>query len=450
MKKLILSLAVLLSFGSAVEALAQARPTGLGPEWGETEEIKALTGRSNNLLQENITNKEYGRAAYYLQNLLTYAPKATINIYVRGSNMYRNRAEAATDKAEKMMYLDSLMMMYDMAIENFGEKYPEQRKRFIESKAIDYRLINPLDRQGVAEYFRTAIAELGNDIEPRLILTYFNELSIDYKNDDVSTEEFLMEFDRLYPMVVSLGTDSQVRQLEGILAGSGAANCENLENIFSSRIDAEPENEELLGMVLALLGRAGCMGTDFYLKTGELYFKVNPSAKTAIIIASYYMEKGDNATALRYFNDALAIATDPSDRSDLSLNIAGLQLNEKNYREAYNFASRAAKDNPRNPKAYLIMGMAQAGGAATVQVADEFERQAAYWLVVDNLLQARQLAIANPAAGLSVSDVNKNIAQFQAGFPTDEELFFQGKQEGTPYTVNAGWITGSTTIRKRP
>lgn len=420
----------------------------MGPEWGETDEIKERMRRAYSLLGETVRNKQYGRAAYYLQDLLANAPTANINIYVHASNMYRLRAQATDDKAERMVYLDSLFMIYDKGVEYLGDKNAMYKKRFIESKAKDYRTINPLDRKGIAEHFRTAIEELGNDIDPDLILTYFNELSIDFNNDDVSTEEFLSEYDRLYPMVVALGTESQVKTWDAILGMSGAANCENLENIFRSQIEAEPENAELLEKVVALLNRAGCAGTDFYLKTAELYYNLNPSSKTAIIIAQNYVAKNDNATALRYFNDALNITTDPVERANLSANVAMISLKQGNYRDTYSFASRAAQADPKNPTAFFLMGVAQASAARSLQ--DEFQRQTVYWLAVDNLQQARQLAIANPSAGLSVSDINKNITEFQTGFPPVEELFMLDMNEGDPYTVNAGWITGKTTVRKRP
>ncbi len=450
MKKLILSLAlVLIAGGFAIEAYAQPSVANLGPEWGETDEIKVRMSRAYTLLNENVRNKQYGRAAAYLNDLLTNAPKAHVNIYVYGTNMYRARAEAAEDKAEKMVMLDSLALLYDMGIANFGEQEPALKKRFIENKAIDYLNNVPLDRMGIADRFRAAIAELGNDIDPKLILVYFNELSVDYQNDDVSTEEFLSEYNRLYPMVATLGTETQMRQWDGILTNSGAANCENLEKIFSDRIAAEPENEELLGMVLALLERAGCLGSDFYLKTGEFYYKVKPSAQTALILASYYAEKGDKAAALRYYTDALNLATDPTDRSKVSIQIAASYLSDGNNREAYNYATRAAQADPNNPTSYYIMGMAQASAARTVE--NDFERQAVYWLVVDNLLRARQLAMANPSYGLSISNLNKGIAEFQTGFPTLEDIFMsKGLEEGASYTVNAGWITGTTTVRKRP
>ncbi len=446
MKKLILSLALaLLTCGFALDTFAQPQ---MGPEWGETAEIKERMRRSYSFLSETVRNKQYGRAAAYLQDLLANAPKAHVNIYVHGSNMYRTRAEAAEDKAERMVMLDSLALIYDLGIKYFGEQHPDLKKRFIESKAIDYLNINPMDRKGIADRFRSAIEELGNEIDPLLVLAYFNELSIDFKNDDVSTEEFLTEYDRLYPMMVALGTETQVKQWDGILANSGAANCENLEKIYNDRIDADPENEELLGTVVALLNRAGCAGTEFYLKTAELFHKVKPSAQTALIIASYYTEKGDRATALRYFNDALNLATDPADKGKVSINIAGLQLSEGNYREAYNYASRASQADPKNPTAYYIMGMAQASAAKTVE--NNFDKQTVYWLVVDNMLQARQLAITNPSYGLSVSNLNKNVAEFQTGFPSPEDLFMKGLTDGESYTVNAGWITGKTTVRKRP
>lgn len=443
MKKLILSFALLFAGGFVPDAFAQ-----LGPEWGATDAERSRMQRNYSFLNETIKTRQYGKAAYYLQELMSKAPGAHINIYILGGNMYKTRAEAAGDEAERMVYADSLMMMYDRGVEYFGDTDPLRRRQFIESKAIDYMNFNPLDRKGIATHFRTAIEELGNDVGPGVILAYFNELSTDYRNNDISMENFLLEFDRLYPLVVARGSEAQVKQLEGILAASGAANCEGIEKIYGKQVAERPDDLKLLETVVALLNRADCKDSEFYLKTVVHYYKLNPSGKTAMIIGDIYRERGDMGTAMRYFNDALGGATNSAEKARLSTSIAALQLDEQNYREAYNFASRAAQFDSKNATAFFIMGMAQANGAGAVQ--DEFRRQTVYWLVVDNLQQARTLAIADPKAGLSVNDVNKNIAQFQTGFPSVEDLFFHGLDEGASYTVDAGWITGKTTVRKRP
>ena len=445
MKKLILSLALLLAGGFGVETFAQMQ---LGPEWGEDPKDRQLMARAYNFMNDNIKSKNYGRAAYYLQQLMEKAPRAHVNIYILGSQMYRTRANAAEDKTEKKVYVDSLMIMYDRGVEYFGDQDPVRKRQFIESKAIDYMNLNPLDRKGIAEHYRTTIEELGNEVSPTVILTYYNELTVDFKNDDVSMEDYLMEFDRLYPLVSSLGTEEQVKQLETMLAGSGAANCENLEKIYGEQVDAKPDDIKLLETVVALLNRAGCTGTDFYLKVAEHYYKVQPSATTAIIIGSYYLEKGDTATAARYFNDALNSETNPVEKAKLSVSLAAQQLNDGNNREAYNYAQQALRNDSQNPNGYYLMAMALANGARSVQ--DDFGRQTVYWLVVDNLQQARQIAVANPASGMSIGQLGNLIAQFQASFPTVEEIFMRTLDEGASFTVSQGWITGKTTVRKRP
>lgn len=444
MKKLILSLAILFTGGFALQSQAQQ----FGPEWGEKPEDRMLMVRAYNFLGDNVRGGNYGKAAYYLQQLLEKAPTATIHIYVQGINLYKARIDKAADRTEKMAMLDSLMIVYDLGIANMSEKDPGTTTRFKQLRAYDYMEYNPMDRQGIAERFRQAITEMGDEVDPDLILIYFNELTTDFKNDDVSTADYLAEFDRLGPIMAQVGTEEKINQLQQIFGTSGAADCTGIEALFGPQIEAEPENAELLEKTVALLNNAGCAGTDFYLRVAELYYKVQPSSTTALILASSYMAKGNNAVAKKYFEEALSGSSDPTERAGISLSIAVMQLNERNYRDAYNYARQAIQSSTHNAQALYVIAMSYAGGASAVQ--DVFTRQTVYWLVVDNLQNARRVVASSPGGSMSVADLDKSIAQFQASFPTVEELFFQGLDEGASYTVNAGWISGQTTVRRRP
>lgn len=415
-----------------------------GPEWGDTAEIRQQNVMEFNFLRNRIQNQEYGPAAFYLQNLLRNAPTGTIGIYIHGVRMYHTRLRATQNREQRAVYLDSLIMLSRMAIELFPPQNNEQLRQridLIRTMAVEFQNVHPMDREGVARQYREAIELMGEDADPVVVLTYFDLLATDYRDDLVSMEEFLSEFDRLTPIIQAVGTEEQVRQFEGILARSGAANCEGIERLYGSQIDEYPDDLRLLEMVITLLNRAGCSGTEFYLKVAELYYKVEPTPNTALLIASYYSARGDRAMAQRYHREALGNETDPSRRAEILISIAAAQLEDRNYQQAYNYARQAAQLDSRNATAFYLMATSIAATAQNIQ--DPFRRQTVHWLIVDNLQQARQL-------GFTAVNIGNQIAQYQANFPPVEELFMRNLNEGATYTVNEGWITGQTTVRRRP
>ena len=42
---------------------------------------------------------------------------------------------------------------------------------------------------------------------------------------------------------------------------------------------------------------------------------------------------------------------------------------------------------------------------------------------------------------------NTLLATYRNYFPKQADCFFRGLQEGDAYTVNCGWVSGSTTVR---
>ena len=441
MKKFFLISFVLL-VGFVTQAFAQ--PPNVGPEWGETQEMRLQNVAEYGYMRRDIQNQDYGSAAFYLQNLLRNAPKGNIGIYTRGVQMYHARLLATQDRGQRAMYLDSLIMLSRKAIELFPPQNEQEltlRVSLIRTMAVEFKNVNPTDREGVVRHYRDAIELMGEHADPTVVLEYFNILATDYRDDLVSMEEFLLEFDRLMPIIQSVGSEEQVRQFEAILARSGAANCEGIERIYGNQIDERPDDLRLLETVITLLNRAGCTGTEFYLKVAELYYNVEPTANTALLIASYYSARGDRATAQRYYNQALNNETDPARRAGILISIAAAQLEDRNNQQAYNYARQATQLDSRNAAAFYIMATSIAATAQTIQ--DQFRRQTVNWLIVDNLQQARQL-------GFTAANIGNQIAQYQANFPSVEELFMRNLDEGATYTVSEGWITGQTTVRRRP
>lgn len=440
--KLVLALAI-----CALSTNAFAQGSYLeNPNWGATEADRQANALTFNFFTDNYNNNNYDAAVKYLQEMLAKAPKASANIYVYGVNIYKNKIAKATSVAQKKGYIDSMMMLYDKRIEHFGEHATRGKGYIMSFKARDYLTYNPADREGIIKLFREAIAENGEAVDSDILLIYFKELVDDYKADNIEADFLLNEYDRL---IVFFDTDPSPekeeakKSFEAYFISSGAANCDNLEKLFGARITANPTDLPTLEKAVALLTRGNCKG-DFFLSVAEKYYKAKPTSNTAMVLASAFEEKKDFTKALKYLHEAIANESDPTAKSNLCVRIAGSELSAGNARVAADFARQALSINPDNGYAQLILAQSYAVGANTA--CSDFARQSAFWLVYDNLAEARRM-LANDEG--QVKNLDSQMASLRQNFPTKEECFFRGLEDGAGYNVSCGWISGRTAVRSR-
>ncbi len=431
--------AILLTFSLSVSAQGYLDD----PKWGATKEEREANALLWNFFKDTYNNQDYGTAVGYMQQLMEKAPKATQNLYIYGADIYKNKIMRAKSVAEKNVLLDSLMMIYDKRIENFGD-HPTRGKGYILTfKAGDYLTFKPMDREGVRELFVEAIDQNGNDIDPDFLNAYFNELVADYKADLVETDHLLNEYDRL---VIIFDADSTPekseakRTFEALFVTSGAANCENIEKIYAPRVAANPTDTVTLGKAFALLSRGQCH-SDFMINVAEKYYALKPSSDIALMIAGYCEEKKDYAKALKYLNEAVVSEKDPLMKSNLCVRISGSQLGSGDARTAADFAKQAINVCPDNPYGYILLSQAYAEG---LRACSGFDRQAGYWLIYDTLSKGRSLM----TDGEQAAGIDSQLAGYRASFPSKEECFFRGLNSGDGFTVSCGWVSGRTTVRE--
>lgn len=428
----------------ATLAVSAASAQDWGPEWGDTPEKRLENVQYMNFLRDYITRGEWGMAAHFLHVLERDAPAANPRLYSMAMDMYNKRAEAATDPAQKTMLADSLILMADKYIEVFSEKYPDNMPAIWNNRAIFTNKYFGDDKARVLEAFREG-ADVAGAKMPTLLVGYFAELTAAHAREDISDEDYMAVYNKIDGELATVEAPEEKNQLQSLFAGSGLATCENIEKVYGALVAASPEDAELLDRTIAILNHMNCRGA-FYLSVAEKYHKVKPTMMTARIIAAAYKSNGDNATATKYLQEALTLAATPDEKLSLLLGIAADDLSGNDYRGAYNNARQAAAIDARNATAQYLMAVATAGGA---RGCSGLAQRGAYWLAYDRMLQARTYATEENNAAL-LENIGRSLGQFASAFPTAEDIFLEGLTEGAGYTVSCGWVTGGTSVRRRP
>ena len=441
------SIKILLSAAFAMLAVAtMAQQDFSNPayaRWGDTPEQRQRNIEYSNILKEQIQSKNYNNAAYYFQQLAQDRPSATVNIYKYGAIIYRNKIARAQSMAEKNTMVDSLLMVYDMRVQYFGDAAKEGKAYILDVKARDVLNFKRNDRAAIREAFRAAIEAGGEATNPETIVVYFSNLCDDYQNtDEVMPEEIIAEYDRLSPYLES--NEEMKKSFDNAFGQSGAASCENLEKLFREKLASNPDDAETLKQAVSLMTRAQCT-SDYYFEVAERSYAVSPSADMAIYLAEAFKNKGDYDKASKYLNASLATEETAEGRQKLLTQIAVVELVANNVSAAAKAAREAIELNPEDGVPVFVL--AQCYGISASNCGEQFSRQAACWAAYDKMGEAIKL-LGDDSEYIDAARTAQSA--FRNRFPSQEECFMRDLQAGSSYRVDCGLAAGTmTTVRPR-
>jgi tetratricopeptide (TPR) repeat protein len=404
------------------------------------EERKANLGKLN-FLADAYNAKNWNEAANYVRELMNDAPTVHPGIYVWGATVYSQKAARATSVAEKKMYVDSVMLIYDRRAQYAAVVDPNRGVPYIlQMKANAYLGLNPMDREGVRKFYKDAVDAGGTTAKADLVLAYFQQLVNDFKSVQITPEELLGTYEKLSPLMTN-ATQEERDSFTGLFATSGAADCTVLEELYSKELAAKPGDAEVLGKAFNLMSMAGCE-TPFYTSVAEQYYAVAPSSDVAIRLAMVFEKTNQYEKALKYLNEMVTSETSPTAKANLYVRVAASELGQKRFSAAAQAARQAIAIDSSNGLAHMMLAEAYAGGATQCS---GFHAQTVYWLAYDELARARE---ADPAMQEAATS---RMGAFRASFPTREDgfMYIEGYADGKSYTVNCGWVSGTTTIRSR-
>ena len=416
-------------------------------KWGDTPETRRDNIYAATFLKEELANRNFNQAAKYLQQLLANCPAASENTYANGIKLYKQKINRARTLSEKNGYVDSLLLLYDLRLANFGS-HPTRGKAYIlDRKAREHLTYKESDREGIRNSFEIAIAaqvEANGTADPELVAIYFKNLCDDYANDIVDAMTIVNAYDANSKYFDNIDESKAEfkNQFETCFGVSGAASCENLQKIFEPKITATPNDEALLAKVFQLMAKANCE-SDFFLSISEMYYAINPQSDIAMLLAQHFQNKKEFAKANQYLRKALANETNAEEREKLLARIGILEMTANNFTEAVKAFNESINIDETDDDGLALYFLAQCYVAGSKDCGSELAKHSVYWLAYDLVQKAIPL--------LEVTDANvatnaKTLANsYRSVFPTAEECFFAELKEGATYTIGCGLAKGLTT-----
>jgi tetratricopeptide (TPR) repeat protein len=400
---------------------------------------------------ESVKNEQYGEAYTYWLPVYQSRPDLNKAIYTDGAKILDYRYQQATDENVRKALRDSIMRLHDDRIKYFDEaRYPDEYVLGV--KAMDYLTYFPEDELALPayEWLKTSVTALGAKSQIT-VLRKFVEVSYNiYKsNQDQYGDQFLADYQMasgaLDQIAAAGGKNAehathQKAYVDRLYAASGAADCDQMDQMYASVVKESANDIEKLGSIMKLYRRLGCTESDVYFAAAEHAHKLQPTSESAAGCAQMCIKKGDYKGAVEYYLDALAKATDQDDKADYLYRLATVYVSLNNYQQAASYAYQALELAPEDGRCYLVIGICYAGAKI---YNDPILQRSVFWVACDMFQKAKNVDAS--CAG----DANKLIATYKQYFPSKEDVFFHKElNEGQPFRVG-GWINKSTICRSK-
>ena len=367
-------------------------------------------------------------------------PTASQNMLLNGMSLMSKEIAKSKDPQARVALVDTILTLNDLR----AQYYPKYAVAALNSKG-QYITQYFKDYQVVYDELNKIIEANGVQVKPSLLLLDLNAAIELYKKSALGAEDVINTYQKAIALIDKAGaTDENVKirsDIEGLFITSQVASCDNLIALFTPRLEADPENMDLVSNIVKMLGNTeGCQNNDLFLKAVTKMHINEPSASSAYYLYKLHSAKDESSEAIKYFEEAVSLCADDDPvKADYLIELATYCLKNNITAKAFDYAKKAAELKPdhQGKACYLIAtiwGAARCGG-------NEIESRAKYWVAVDYLQKAK-------AADASLTDdCNKLISAYSVYYPQKAEAFMYDVVDGQSYTVNCGGMRATTTVR---
>lgn len=423
-------------------ALVILSATSFGQKYGATPEDSLTCLENTSLYKEFYKQKNYVDAKGPWIKAVAACPKSSKNLYIKGATMYKNFIVQEKDKAKKLLLVDTLMWVYDIRIEHFG-----QRGSVLGRKGVDLARFDKSKTKEAYDILAESFELQGDKSQKAVIATYYQLAEKLVIKKELETAVLFELFPKLQAATVTnmqnaKSADDKSKwinvsaNLEKIF--SKYAGCEELLEIYTPKFEANPKDTNVLVQIVAFFSKSDCTDQELFLKASMSLDEVKPSAISKFGIGRSLLKKERFSEAIGYFKDAAALAESKEGKINSYKYIALTQLNMKQYASAKSYALKMIALDPNNATAYMIIGDAYMYGSRTVGE-NACEQAGGYWAAPTKFAKAKAL---DPELA---QKANKKIASCKEQYPKKADCFFYNIVDGQTLHIG-GWINEDVTV----
>lgn len=410
-------------------------------KYGE-DSLKCIQNLS--LYRDYYKQDAYNDAYKFWKIAFKICPASSERMYVDGTKILSDRIDKAKTDEEKEAYIDTLFLVYDQRIENFGNEGSVLGRKGTDM--LRYR------NQNIEEAFQTlkrSIELTDKKAQPGAIASYMLAAAEMEKAEKLSAEEVVQIFTQLNEILafnINKLKDSKYEKYyisaqENVEKNASPyLNCDLLENLAKEGFQEKSSDKEWLERMANLLDQKGCTDSQVFFDIASQLYKDNPSATSAEKMGIMSLKMKNYKEAESYFEKAIEMAEGEDEKFNYYIELSQAQISMGAYAKARSSALKAAKIKPDNGLPYLMIGDMIVGSTSACKTDQECTTKAIYWLAVDYYNKAKSV---DP----SISDkANSKIATYKKYFPEMKNCFFINIEVGDPVEIGC-WINETTKAR---
>ncbi len=406
--------------------------------WPADPAQEAKARELNAAYTDYMKSEQFIEATKPLNWLLVNTPELNESIYINGVTIYKGAADKASDAAQKTVYQDSVMLVY----EKRGELYNNEAK-WIENKAYYGYQFFKSDKNkiaGVISDFEKAI-ELNGNINHQLVGAYFDLVYRENAYNKTFTGEQVLA---KYEMANGLLTKSEAEGkdvsssrslLEQVLVNMELIDCDFIEKTMGPKLAADPTNEELANQIFKYSVQYKCYSSNSFMAALEFIDSKNPTFATSQVRAMKYMSAGEFEKAEPIWEKALTMAENNKQKGEVQMELAKIYTKSGKKSQARAAAREAASlDAELTTAAYSLIGDLYMSSFNDCRGGESRAKDYSIFIAAYNAYQK---------AGDS-----QGMGSARSRFPSKEELFTEGLQVGSSISTGC-WVGESVSLATR-
>ena len=406
-------------------------------------EDKATAETKNALYSDALKNDNYRVAANNLQWLLQNAPDLNASIYINGAKIYEGLAEQAKDKAQKEVFADSALLMYDLRIKYFNNEAEVLNRKAYEAYKY-YRGKEEKYPELLTLYAKTFELNKGDVLGVNTI-AYMDVLRrAKLSGIELTDEEIIEKYDMIITILDEKIADPNQQnadtyedykgKIDAMLADVVTVDCNFITNNLGPKLKADPEDLKTAKKIISFSLTGGCTDTPLFMEAAKIVHKKEPNYSIARVIALKAKADNDFETALKHFEEALTLTDQNTEKADIYMELADIAAKRGQKNSARDYALKAVGTDPSKKEAYTFIGDLYFKSYEQCKGGENIVKDRGVFLAAYEMYQR--------------GGASSRMQSAKEQFPSAEEIFTYNMQVGQELTVGC-WINETVTIQKR-
>lgn len=405
-------------------------------------EDKATFDEKNVLYSDALRSENFEAAQVPHLWILQNSPDVNEAIYINGEKIYKGLIDAEKDAERKKVLIDSLMLIYDMRLKHTPcgkEADIAARKAY---NAYRYNVKNKGKLEDILNLFNEAYKLNGKEMPYYMLLPYMSVVQYNAKyNKNLNEDQILEYYNNIMEMVDhqienEKSTDKKEKlkgyksSIDGILVGLVNIDCDFVKQKLAPKFKANPSDLKLAKKIFGFMLNGKCTDDPLWLETGEVILANEPDYGIAKALGVKFKAAGEKAKAEKYFNQALEITDDPSNKADMYIQIGNL----KSGSAARDYFRKALSVDPSKKEAYAAIGYLYYASFESCAGKEDWVKDRSVFIAAYDMFRK--------AGNTSM------MSKAKEAFPSKEEVFTYNYTVGDKITVGC-WIGETVTIQTR-